>query len=282
MRIPESCAACLYDKQANKINDTEYLRRVRALLDNRGENDSAPYMVYLFTGIYKEMFGELASYAEVKKQYNDFVLSLESTIREKISSSENPLLEAFRFARVGNFIDFGAMNRVDENRFIGLLSSAGLSESDLQTFASFTEQCGKAKKFLLIADNCGEIVLDMLFLEQLINRFPKLTVSIMVRGGEVLNDATKADAEYVGIDKLGEIVSNGSSIGGTVYEMLSEDIKHCINTADVILAKGQGNYETLNGNGIHIFYSFLCKCETFTDRFNVPLFTGLFIEEKIS
>ena len=132
---------------------------------------------------------------------------------------------------------------------------------------------------MLIADNCGEIVLDKLFLEQLHKRFPELSIDVLVRGGEVLNDATKEDAEYVGISKVARVISNGLPIAGTVYEMLPDDAKEVMDQADVILAKGQGNYESLCKQGRHIFYSFLCKCELFTSRFRVPKLTGIFVEE---
>ena len=88
------------------------------------------------------------------------------------------------------------------------------------------------------------------------------------------------DAAYVGIDRLATIVSNGAAIPGTVYKMLSEDARRILDTADVILAKGQGNYESLSNQGRHIFYVFLCKCDLFTWRFQVPRLTGMFVEEK--
>lgn len=131
----------------------------------------------------------------------------------------------------------------------------------------------------MITDNCGEIVLDKLFIEQLRKRFPELEIKIMVRGSEVLNDATLEDACYVGMDKLTEVISNGNAVAGTVYDMLPDEAKKALDTADVILAKGQGNYESLCRQGRHIFYSFLCKCELFTSRFNVPRLTGVFVEE---
>ena len=141
-------------------------------------------------------------------------------------------------------------------------------------------ECGSANRFLLIADNCGEIVLDKLFLEQVKKQFPQIQISVLVRGEEVLNDATCEDARYVGLDSIAEIISNGSSMAGTVYEMLPDDAKAAMDHADVILAKGQGNYETLSGQGRHIFYSLLCKCDLFTNRFKVPKLTGLLIEEN--
>ena len=98
-------------------------------------------------------------------------------------------------------------------------------------------------------------------------------------GGEVLNDATVTDALYTGIDRIADIISNGLPIAGTVYELLPDAARESFDAADVILAKGQGNYESLRDQGFHIFYSFLCKCSLFTDRFQVPAMTGMFIEE---
>lgn len=96
----------------------------------------------------------------------------------------------------------------------------------------------------------------------------------------MLNDATPEDAAYAGIDRLARIVSNGAPVPGTVYKMLPEEARGVLDTADVILAKGQGNYESLSHQGRHIFYVFLCKCDLFTSRFQVPKLTGMFIEEK--
>ena len=172
------------------------------------------------------------------------------------------------------------MNSVDENTFLSLIEGVEVHDRDKETIESFVKQLGEAKTFLLITDNCGEIVLDKLFIEQLKKKFPQLDVSILVRGGEVLNDATLQDAEYVGIDKLARVISNGNPVAGTVYDMLSDEARDVLDHSDVILAKGQGNYESLCKQGRHIFYSFLCKCELFTNRFQVPKLTGIFTEEK--
>ena len=168
---------------------------------------------------------------------------------------------------------------MDEKTFIALLDDVRLSDDDEKTYASFICQCESAERFLLITDNCGEIVLDKLFLEQLKARFPKLSVDALVRGKEVLNDATLEDALYVGLDKYATLYSNGEAIAGTVMGMLPPDAKEILQRADVILSKGQGNYESMCNQGMHIFYSFLCKCELFINRFSVPRLTGIFVEE---
>ena len=280
MRISQSCAECLYNRQKNKTDNTEYLAEIKALLDNRKETDTSPYMVYLFNKVHVRYFGKGADYSAIKKQYNDLVLAMEDRRRHEVNSAEEPLAKAMMMSRAGNYIDFGAMNSVDRDEFLSLFSNTEMREDDRKTYVSFLRECTDAKTFLLICDNCGEIVLDKLMLEQLKLKFPHLTVRAMVRGDNVLNDATAEDAKYVGLDTEAEIISNGEAVAGTIYEMLPDEAKNVLDNSDVILAKGQGNYESLSGQGRHIFYEFLCKCELFTSRFNVPKLTGIFIEEK--
>lgn len=278
MRIPESCARCMYDRQSHRVPDEEYLKRVKEIIDNREENDASPYLVYLFNQVQEELFGHAKSYADVKKKYNDLMLGLEDEMRGRIESSDDPLKTSFQFARIGNYIDFGAMNNVDDNELMALFDNTSMSNRDETVYESLISQTGSAKTFLLITDNCGEIVLDKLFIEQLQKAYPGLSVTVLVRGGEVLNDATREDAIYVGIDKIARLIDNGKGIGGTVYSKLSDEAREAVDNSDVILAKGQGNYESLHDEGIHVFCSFLCKCEFFTSRFNVPRLTGILTE----
>lgn len=280
MRVNESCAACLYARQAKLSGDEGFRSEIRAIIDGRKDADTAPYLVYLFHRVQEKYLGATASYAAIKKKYNDLVLGMQDALRREIEAADDPLERAFCYARVGNFIDFGAMNEVDEAQFLKLFDGAGLREEERATWQAFTGECARAKRFLLLADNCGEIVLDRLFIEQLKRRFPQIEAAVLVRGGEALNDATAEDAAYVGMDSVARIIPNGAPIAGTVYEMLTDDAKAAIDGADVILSKGQGNYESLSGQGRHVFYAFLCKCDLFTRRFNVPLYTGMFVEEK--
>lgn len=280
MRISDACAACLYDKQRSKTDDPVYLARIRDLLDNRGEDVSSPYMVYIFNRLHEEFFGAGADYSEIKRSYNDLVLGMEEDLRREIEAAEDPLARAFVMARIGNYIDFGAMNHVDTETFLALFRDTEMKPADWETYASFLRECAGARHFLLLCDNCGEIVLDRLFLEKLAERFPEMELHAMVRGAAVLNDATAEDARYVGLDRVAEVVTNGAAVAGTIYDMLPEDARRVFDQADVILAKGQGNYEAMAGRGYHAFYAFLCKCDLFTGRFRVPRLTGVFAEEK--
>ena len=279
MRISESCAKCLYDRQLNMTDNDEYLAEIKDLLDNRSEDDTSPYMVYLFNKVHVKYFGKGADYKDIKKQYNDLILRMENDLRREIEKSPDPLAKALIMSRIGNYIDFGAMNHVDEQEFMALFNNTELRDDDIRVYEEFIRECEAGRSFLLVCDNCGEIVLDKLMIEQLKKRFPNLTVRVLVRGMEVLNDATVEDAHYVGIDRVAEVISNGDAIAGTIYDMMPLEAKKALDESDVILAKGQGNYESMSGQGRHVFYAFLCKCDLFTNRFHVPRLTGIFVQE---
>lgn len=286
-RVSKSCEACLYDKQehsmekvADKVKATKYLDEVKSILVNRNADDCAPYLVSLFKEAYKKIFGaEPFSFAEKKRKYNDLVMDMIPALADKIYGAEDPLKESLFLARIGNYIDFGAMNQVDEAEFMGMFSDMVISENDEKTYKQFVAECEKAHSFLLLADNCGEIVLDVLFLEQMAARFKDLALYVMVRGDEVLNDVTMSDAMYVGLHNVAMVVENGNAVAGTVYNLCSEDAKKLLDNVDVIFSKGQGNFESFSGYGRHAYYSFLCKCDMFTNRFNVPKLTGMLISE---
>lgn len=282
VRLPEKCAACLYDHQAKKCSDEAFLTEVRNIIEERDEEDSTAVLVYRIKKVYERFYGKPEGYADIKRRYNDLVLQMESGIRKKIESSEDPLAAALVYARIGNYIDYGAMHDVEEETFLSLFDGAALSEKDQATYESLLRNCEEADTFLLIADNCGEIVLDKLLLEQLKLRFPQLKLQVLVRGEDVLNDVTMEDAAYTGIDRIAQVLSNGKAVAGTVYEMMPQDAQKALDHADVILSKGQGNYESLSGLGRHIFYAFLCKCDYFTAKFQVPLLTGMLVEEMAS
>lgn len=279
MRVSESCAKCLYDRQASKTDNQDYLDEIRSILNNRKDTDCSPYMVYLFNKVHVRYFGKLADYKAEKKQFNDLVLSIEDELREKIRTSSDPIATSLMMARIGNYIDLGAMNNVDKDVFMDMFTDTSMRDDDVKTYESILDKCGKAKTFLLVCDNSGKIVLDKLMLEQLKLRFPDLKIRALVRGGEVLNDATMEDACYTGLDKVASVIDNGEAVAGTIYGMMSPESKEVLDNADIILSKGQGNYESMSGQGRHAFYMFLCKCDLFTGKFNVPRLTGIFIVE---
>lgn len=288
MRLSSMCISCLVDKQQARLarfedeeKNTAYMREIAKIIGESDEEATSAYLVYLFNQVYRRYFGDIQDYAEVKKEYNTYVLEMEEALYEDILKAEDPLKQALIYARIGNYIDFGAMQHVEKKVFLELFRDEEKNRLDKEVYESFLQDCGSGRTFLLVADNCGEIVLDKLFLKELKKRFPHLEIEVMVRGEEVLNDATMEDAEAVGICDVAKVISNGNGVAGTLEKMLSAEAREALEQADLILAKGQANFESLNGCGRNIYYSFLCKCDWFAGRFRVEKNTGMFIREKI-
>ncbi len=279
MRFNDNCAKCMYDRQLKKTDNKDYLAEIKAVLDNRPEDITSPELVIQINKIHEKYFGPLPDFKDEKKEYNDLVLSMEDDLRKEIENSEDPLATSIVMSRIGNYIDFAALHQVDKETFLKLFDDTKMREDEQQVYESFCDKCSKSKRFILLTDNCGEIVLDKLMLEQLKKRYPQFDLMIMVRGGDVSNDATMEDALYVGLDKVGKLITNGAPIAGTVYPRLSEEAKAAIDNADIIFSKGQANYESFACEGHHAFYTFLCKCDLFINRFKVPKLTGMFVEE---
>ena len=287
MRINSMCIRCLVDKQQGRLlqfsdeeKNTAYMKEIAKIIGESGDDASSPYLVYLFNQVYRRYFGEVRDYTGIKKEYNAYVLAMEDALYEDILNAEDPLAQALIYARIGNYIDFGAMQNVEKKVFMELFQDKEKNGLDRAVYHSLLQDCKNGKRFLLLADNCGEIVLDKLFLKELKKRFPRLDIYVMVRGEEVLNDATMEDAEAVGLCGVAKVISNGTGIGGTVEKMLSDEARTVLEQADIILSKGQANFETLNGCGRNIYYSFLCKCDWFSGRFQVEKNTGMFVREK--
>ncbi len=131
---------------------------------------------------------------------------------------------------------------------------------------------------LYLTDNAGEIGFDRVFAEAIAARYPHLQITFCVRGDVAQNDATIEDAVAVGIPF--PVIGNGNRVPGTQIDMLSEEAKAALDSADVILAKGMANCETMLGCGYNVYYAFLVKCGRFVSRFGQPMFTPMFVKER--
>ncbi|MCI9058509.1 MAG: DUF89 family protein, partial [Lachnospiraceae bacterium] len=227
----------------------------------------------------EKYYGKDDRISDMKREFNQLLLQMEEDLSRKIHEAKDSLREAIRFARIGNYIDFSAVENVTKEEFMSLFYNEKdeIEESEYQHFLGELE---KASELVYIMDNCGEIVLDKIVLRQLKKAYPELHITAMVRGGEAINDVTLEDAEMVGITEEVPVITNNSSIQGVIYDKLTEEGKKILDAADLILAKGQGNFESLHGCGKNIYYLFLCKCQHFSKQFGVERFQGMLINEK--
>ena len=182
---------------------------------------------------------------------------------------------------MGNYIDFAVMEHVDENQLEQFFIDAAQYALDEVTYQTMRQDVCNAKRIVYLLDNCGEIVIDMLIIEEVKRLNPQAKITAIVRGEEAMNDATMEDAKEVGLDELVDVIGNGSDILGTCLKYISEEARTVIEEADVILSKGQGNFETLLGYDKNIYYIFLCKCEMIAEMFGVEKFSPMLVKEKV-
>ena len=287
MKVSAECMHCLVKRQAENIKKypdeekkAEYLGKVLGIIANGAAEEPAPVLLSHIGRLHEVYFGKPFSFDELKKGYNAMLMEREEEIRQKISKADDPLALALRFSQIGNYIDFGALGSVDDEKLRDFLEQAETLPLSEDTYLKFTENLKTAKKLVFLTDNCGEIFLDKLLLETIAKAYPHLERTIIVRGEPVLNDATMEDALQVGIEACGKVIPNGTNIAGTYIPWLSAEAKTEMDEADILIAKGQGNFESLHGCGLNIYYLFLCKCQWFMERFGLPQYSGVFINEK--
>ena len=286
-RLRPECISCIvrgnlekFPKNTPVNQQVEYKQKLLTIIGTARDDLSSPVLSKKIKELQADMFDIHDDYEEIKRHFNHLMESFENPIMEDVNQSKDPLYLAIEYAMLGNYIDFGAMDSVDENYLKELLKTARDRDFDKVQYERLKSDLEKGKKLVFLTDNCGEIVMDKILIRTIQKLYPHLKVSVLVRGKPIINDATIEDAKQVGLDKIAHVIPNGSGIPGTFYEELSPEAKKEIDTADIILAKGQGNFETLRMCHKNVYYIFLCKCEMFARIFDVPRFTGILINDE--
>ena len=281
------CRDCMRNKYLHQYPEgtpEELVKRYQdAVISLTGQSGAVPTGPEVFCRVRelrKELFGEdEMDFTRVKRHFNDLMMGMEDELERRVRESGDPLRSAVQYAMMGNFIDFSALENVEEKRLMDLLDRAPEIAVNEECLEHLREQTSSAGTLTYITDNCGEIVMDKILLRWLKRLNPELAVTVLLRGGPVANDATMEDAEQVGLTALGRCIGNGTATDGTVLRIVSREARESVILADLVIAKGQANYETLYGCGHNIFYIFMCKCSLFMDRFSVPQFTGILTQE---
>lgn len=207
----------------------------------------------------EEVTGCIDPYKEIKRIENKRALAHIEKLKNEVERSADPLLSAIGFAIAGNIIDYGAAGRFDiEAAFTKSRDMAFALDHREKLISAVTALKPKAS-ILYLADNCGEIVYDSLVIELLANTGHDVTVA--VRGMPIINDALFEDAIEAGVDKYARIISNGTGCPGTPVNECSPDFQSLFNDADLVISKGQGNFETLSEVEREVFFLLTVKCK---------------------
>jgi len=238
-----------------KIHE-QVVRQVLVLANELDMSQSPPAIGQQIHRLIREMVGQDDPYHGIKRRFNNLALRLYPELRKQIVSSNNPLETAIRLAIAGNIIDFGVNGSVNESDLNKAISESLTADFDSRQLQSFQDAIEQAEGILYLADNAGEIVFDRLLIEQL----PYEKVTVVVKAMPVINDATMEDAVVAGLPRIVEVIDNGSDGPGTTLESCSQTFRNRFAKADFVIAKGQGNYETLSDVDKNITFILKAKC----------------------
>jgi uncharacterized protein with ATP-grasp and redox domains len=264
MQIYLDCIACFVRQAldaARLATDDEQIhekvvREVLRLAADLDMSQSPPSIGQQIHRLIRNLVGQDDPYHGIKRRFNNMALKLYPELRKQILGSDDRLETAIRLAIAGNIIDFGVNGSLEESHVKETISDSLSGSLDTKQIQGFKDAVNAAEEILYLADNAGEIVFDRLLIEQL--SIEKVTV--VVKGEPVINDATMEDALLTGLPNIVEVIDNGSDGPGTILDNCSKIFRRRFENADLVIAKGQGNYETLSDVNKNIFFVLKAKC----------------------
>jgi uncharacterized protein with ATP-grasp and redox domains len=240
---------------------------------NRADPDLSPAELSLMAIRAGEKYGGSSDpFAQHKRESNELALSLLPHLRQEIRQSPDPLFTASKLAACGNIIDLGMYEEYDIHATIRKVMREGFSLNSFPQFRNDLTSCHEEREhptLLYICDNAGEIGFDRLFIEEILREFPRFKITAVVRMQPVLNDATLEDAQTVGLDQIVRVIHNGTAEIGTVLHKSPPEFVETFMTSDLIVSKGQANYETLCLQPENIYFILKAKCEIIADSLGV-------------
>lgn len=264
MHLYLDCIPCFIRQSldaARRVTDDEQIheqivRSVIKLANDLDMHQSPPVIGQLIHRLVREMVKADDPYHGIKQRFNDLSLKLYSRLRRRILESKNPLETAIRLAIAGNVIDFGVKSQLQEIELEETIEQCLTGSFALNQGEAFRRAVHEAERILYLVDNAGEIVFDRLLIEQL----PVDKITVAVKSFPVINDATMEDAVHAGLPQMVDVIRNGSDAPGTILESCSQDFRDTFENADLVIAKGQGNYESLSDIDKNIFFILKVKC----------------------
>jgi len=264
MRMYVDCIPCLIRQaldSAKLVTPDEQIhervvREVLILTSKMDMHQSPPAIAQKVHRLIRELTGNDDPYHEKKRRFDRMAMRMYPGLRDRISESEDPQLTAIHLAGASNVIDFGAPSLLFDADLDEAITQSLAADFDCMHLETFRYAASRARDILYLADNAGEIAFDRLLIEQL----PTERVTLAVRGRPVLNDATMEDARAVGLTEIVNVVENGSDAPGTILEDCSHHFRDRFANADLVIAKGQGNYESLSTVDKNIFFLLMAKC----------------------
>ena len=264
MRTYFDCIPCFLRQSLDSVRlitdderiHEELMRQVLALACKMDLRQSPPAMAQKIHQLIRKLTGVQDPYRRIKDRFNRLALQMYPELKNRVATSADPLETAVRLAIAGNIIDFGVNSDLEESHIEIIIAESLTAPLDMGVLEDFKQAAAQAENILYLGDNAGEIVFDRLLIELLGCK----RITLVVKAGPIINDATIEDAIDTGLSDVVKVIDNGSDAPGTILRSCSESFRRRFNEADLIVAKGQGNYETLNNVDKEVFFILRAKC----------------------
>lgn len=287
MKVTAECIPCYLNQILNAMEKGEFppakraetlaglLSEVAALDREKTPAENSSVMLHRLV----QLMEGTDPFKNAKAESNELALEYYPELRQVVLESADPLKQAISFAVAGNVVDLGIFVDYDLGAAVREVMDAGFKKDDYECFRYMLQN---SRKILIIGDNSGEIVFDMLLAEILVQR--NLEVFYGVKESFILNDATPDDARQVGMDKICRVVTNGNNYLGTIAERCSREFIEILTNSDLIISKGQANYESLEGTrlaGEKTFFLLKAKCKVVAEKLGVNYGNLVFVRNSI-
>jgi uncharacterized protein with ATP-grasp and redox domains len=289
MKLEPECVGCFFNQIMRALNKLKpeipseiilkaQRKLMRYMLSIDFSEEETPIMGMSVYKIISETLNDEDPYKLLKKQYNQLALDHFSEIEKMVDQSEDAVFKAIVIAAIANTIDFGSQHKFD---FVRDLKDFNMNKLVLNDYNLFKEDLKNIKNILVIGDNSGEIVYDKLLISKLKAKYPEIEMAYAVRSAPIINDVTLEDAKFVNMDELAKVIE-GCPTPGVDLNLCSEEFKHhFFLKKNMIISKGQGNFESLYGldfPDLNIYYLLKAKCNLMERLLNVRI--GDFIFKK--
>ena len=277
MKTNRYCVVCILNQVLRVVDylgldeekkDRIFQKALKKAADIPYTEITSPEFSEKIYAVVEDISGEPDLYKTLRREQNQMVMDTIDIFRDKINHSPDPLLTAGYYALLGNIIDYGGVRIFDPGEIFKQCDTINITVND---YPEFKKRLQEASRVLILADNAGEAVFDRLFIEEMKRFNSRLEVYYGVRSKPAINDVIKEDAEYIGIDRVAHVVETGATCAGVIVARSTEAFKKIYYSSDIIISKGQGNFETLEKEPEDILYIFKVKCDIVAKYVNLDL-----------
>ena len=267
MKVHKKCLPCIINQAVKFIdatsprNEGDILKKVFEYLSRTDlENTLTPELVGEIFALVTREAGDSDPYKSTRDFYNRMLSEQSAELEKAIDGAPDSFAEAVKYAIIGNVIDFSPGYELTADAVKEYFSRFGSEKLEIDYTEQLKKDISTAESILYTGDNCGEIVLDKILLKKIREINPAAQIFFVTKGAPTLNDSVKEDALALGIQEYATVIDHGDNCPGTVLHRTSREFRRLFEGADVVISKGQANYESLNEEQGNIYFLLMAKC----------------------